>query len=303
MGSKLSVPHRMWTRDEKLQIVRLRIEQNLTPKELSKRFGVNPSLIYVWCKQYSEHGAERLRSQNGIPRLQPITQKKEECILNNNNDDPHVDYSVRKKMTGNWIRHHRKMAGYTQSEVADAIGITQQHFSRIESGKWSITLENMEKMRSVLNFTLNEYEAYIDNPSVEISVATCDDIASIQHLDLQLPEKALTTAIQQQQVYVLKTPWALVGVCCFSIVWQEPYLNTLFVDQEYRKQGYDKEFISFWENAMKGHGYDSVLVSTPSDDTTKYFYEKLGYQYVGFVQTKTRTNEELMYRKYLSVKS
>ena len=62
----------------------------------------------------------------------------------------------------------------------------------------------------------------------------------------------------------------------------------------------DKERLAFWENAMKEQGYESVLVSTLGDDTAKYFYEKLGYQYAGFGQVKTRDSEDLMHRKYLS---
>ena len=76
-------------------------------------------------------------------------------------------------------------------------------------------------------------------------------------------------------------------------------MSAFYVDQDYCKQGRDKELLAFWENAMKEQGYESVLVSV-SDDVTKYFYEKLGYQYVGFVQAKTRDAEELMYRKYFS---
>ena len=140
----------------------------------------------------------------------------------------------------------------------------------------------------------------MDNPGTEITVATLDDLADIQHLDIQLPDKVLTMAIQEQQVYVLKTPWTPVGVCCFSIFQQEPFLNVFYVDQEYRKQGCDKVLLAFWENEMKEQGYESVLVSTLGNDAAKYFYEKLGYQYVGFVQAKTRDAEELMYRKYLS---
>ena len=211
-----------------------------------------------------------------------------------------LDAKIFDKMTGSWICQLRKKAGYTQNEVATMIGTSYQHLSLAEAGNRSIGLRGLMNLRGPLNFTLSEFEAYIDDPGVEIAVATPDDIADIQHLGIQLSDKDLASAVQEQQVYVLKTPWAVVGVCCFSIFQQEPYLNAFSVDQDYRKQGCDKELIAFWENAMKEQGYESVLVSTPGDDTGKYFYEKLGYQYVGFVQTRTRDAEELMYRKYLT---
>ena len=290
----------MWTQEEKLQIVLLHVEQGIPTRILSERFGVNRSLLCVWCKQYVEYGVDRLRSQNGIPRLYPITKKKKEHKMNTNSANLCLDDDVFNKMVGNWIYHHRKKVGYSQLTLAKAIGMSQQHLAHVEAGNRSVGLRMLMKLRSPLNFTLDEFEAYVDNPGAEIAVATSDNLVEIQHLDIQLSDKELNMAIQEQQVYVLKAPWAIVGVCCFSIFQQEPYLNAFYVDQDYRKQGCDKELITFWENAMKEQGYESVLVSTSGDDTGKYFYEKLGYQYVGFVQARTRDTEDLMYRKYFS---
>ena len=303
MGSTLGVVHRMWSQEEKLKIVLLRLEQNISPKELSQRFGVNPSLLSVWCKQYVEHGADRLRSQNGIPRSEPTAKKKKEHKMNTNNSNPCMDNDVFNKMVGNWIYNHRKKSGHSQLELAKMVGLSQQHLAHVESGKRSIGLRGLMKMRCALNFSMVEFEAYIDNPGAEITVATPDDITDIQHLDIQLSDKALNMAIQEQQVYVLNTPWAVVGVCCFSIFQDEPYLNTFYVDQDYRKQGCDKELLTFWETTMKNQGYQSVLISTPSDNNDKYFYEKLGYQFVGSVQAQTRDSEVLMYRKYFQEQS
>ena len=58
----------MWRQDEKIRIVKLRIEQGITPKEISKKFGVNPSLVCTWCRLYKEYGKDRLKSQNGVKR-------------------------------------------------------------------------------------------------------------------------------------------------------------------------------------------------------------------------------------------
>ena len=290
----------MWTQEEKLQIVLLHVEQGIPTRILSERFGVNRSLLCVWCKQYVEYGVDRLRSQNGIPRLYPITKKKKEHKMNTNSANPCLDDDVLNKMVGNWIYHHRKKVGYSQLTLAKAIGMSQQHLAHVEAGNRSVGLLMLMKLRNPLNFTLDEFETYVNNPGAEIAVATSDNLVEIQHLDIQLSDKELNMAIQEQQVYVLKAPWAIVGVCCFSIFQQEPYLNAFYVDQDYRKQGCDKELITFWENAMKEQGYESVLVSTFGDDTGKYFYEKLGYQYVGFVQARTRDAEDLMYRKHFS---
>ena len=217
-----------------------------------------------------------------------------------NGTNPCMDAGVFDKMVGNWIYHHRKKAGYSQLELAKLIGLSQQHLAHVESGNRSIGLRGLMKMRGILSFTLSELEEYMDNPGAEIAVAATDDIPEILHLDIPVSDKELSTAIKEQHVYVLKAPWALVGVCCFSFFRHEPFLKAFYVDHDYRKQGCDKELLEFWENAMKEQGCESVLIVISGDSTDKYFFEKCGYQYVGFVQVKTRDAEELMYRKYLS---
>lgn len=58
----------MWRQVDKIKIVRLRLEEGMSPKALGKMFGVNPNLVGVWCRQYKEYGADRLKSQNGVKR-------------------------------------------------------------------------------------------------------------------------------------------------------------------------------------------------------------------------------------------
>jgi transcriptional regulator with XRE-family HTH domain/transposase-like protein len=302
IGSTLGVGYRMWTQEEKLQIVLLCLEQNIPTKVLSKRFGVNRSMVYVWCKQYAEYGANWLKPQDDTSRLQLTTSEKEQK-MKNNHVNLNMDASVFDKMTGNWIHQHRKKAGLSQLDLAKIVGLSQQHLAHVESGNRSIGLRGLMKMRCALNFTLSEFEAYMDNPGAEIAAATLDDITNIQNLNVHLSEKALIAAIQEQQVYVIKLPWVLVGVCFFCTFQQEPFLTAMYVDPDYCKQGYYKNLVTFWENAMQEQGYESVLVTTPESSNAKYFFEKIGYQYVGFVQTKTRDGEELMYRKYLTAQS
>ena len=58
----------MWRQEEKLKIVRMYLEDNVSPTELCKSFGVSPGLVHVWSNLYKEYGEERLKSQNGVKR-------------------------------------------------------------------------------------------------------------------------------------------------------------------------------------------------------------------------------------------
>ena len=64
MGCKKNVWHKTWTLDKKLEIVKLYLDNKLTPTELCKRYGVNPSLVHVWSNLYLKYGIEGLQRKS-----------------------------------------------------------------------------------------------------------------------------------------------------------------------------------------------------------------------------------------------
>jgi len=48
----MSKPRKSYTKEEKLEIVKLSLDESQTIKELSDRFGVSKNSIYNWRKQY-----------------------------------------------------------------------------------------------------------------------------------------------------------------------------------------------------------------------------------------------------------
>ena len=66
MGKK-GVPHRKWSKDEKLRIIRLHMEEHISIQEIEKEYGVNHSLVSAWVKKYLEEGEEALEPHNGNP--------------------------------------------------------------------------------------------------------------------------------------------------------------------------------------------------------------------------------------------
>ncbi len=59
-------------------------------------------------------------------------------------------------MLHDWIRQRREDAGLRQSDVADRLGRTQAHVSRIEAGQIRITVELLQQLATVLGFDLTE---------------------------------------------------------------------------------------------------------------------------------------------------
>ena len=94
-----------------------------------------------------------------------------------------------------------------------------------------------------------------------------------------------------------------VGLFCYCSLWgKTPFLNFLFVQEEYRQKGYGTQAMNQWEEAMKKQGYKLTLISTQVDETAQHFYRKIGYvDCGGLVLNDTPLNQpmEMFMRKVL----
>ena len=67
MGSKKGVPHRRWSKEEKLKIVKAHLEEHKSAREIREEYSVSESLVSAWVKKYLEEGQEALEARNGNP--------------------------------------------------------------------------------------------------------------------------------------------------------------------------------------------------------------------------------------------
>ena len=61
------IPHRKWSKEEKMKIVRLHLDEHVSIKQLEKEHGIQHSLISAWLKKYLEEGEDALEPHNGNP--------------------------------------------------------------------------------------------------------------------------------------------------------------------------------------------------------------------------------------------
>ena len=66
MGKK-GTPHRKWSKEEKLQYIRLHLEEQISLMEIERKYGVRSSLVAAWVKRYLEEGEDALEPKNGNP--------------------------------------------------------------------------------------------------------------------------------------------------------------------------------------------------------------------------------------------
>ena len=67
MGSKKGVPHRKWTKEEKIYFVKLHLEEHIAIREIERKHKVNHSLVSKWVSQYLQDGEEALEPRKGNP--------------------------------------------------------------------------------------------------------------------------------------------------------------------------------------------------------------------------------------------
>ena len=54
------------------------------------------------------------------------------------------------------VKEYRIIKGFTQNELSELIGITQQTYSKKERGEKSFTLDEVKKLKKILNISYEE---------------------------------------------------------------------------------------------------------------------------------------------------
>ena len=66
MGKK-GISHRKWSKEEKLKLVKLHLEEHVSVREIEQQYSVDHSLVSAWTKKYLSEGEDALEARNGNP--------------------------------------------------------------------------------------------------------------------------------------------------------------------------------------------------------------------------------------------
>lgn len=104
------------------------------------------------------------------------------------------------------------------------------------------------------------------------------DFETISKHDKHISVTELKNAIALKRVLVMYQNDCFAGWLRFNLFWDEiPFMNILYLLEEYRGQGYGRQLVMFWEKEMKESGYGMVLTSTLSSEQAQFFYRNNGY--------------------------
>lgn len=113
---------------------------------------------------------------------------------------------------------------------------------------------------------------------MQIRIAEQADIKFILKYDKHIAENELYSSISLGRVIVAEYDNKFIGWLRWNLFWDNtPFMNMLYLIDDYRNVGYGKKLVMFWEKLMKENNYKLVMTSTLSNENAQHFYRKLNY--------------------------
>lgn len=137
--------------------------------------------------------------------------------------------------------------------------------------------------------------------NVEIRYVENKDKEFVMSIDKHVNDKSFENRVYTKSGYVIWEDGCPIGVMVHCILWDNlPFLNFIYVKEEYRGKGYASQAMKQWEDDMRKQGYKMVLISTQVDESAQSFYRKIGYIDCGgllFNETPFEQPMEMFMRK------
>lgn len=131
---------------------------------------------------------------------------------------------------------------------------------------------------------------------MRIDFATDSDYEYIRNRDPHISESLILSKIKGNEIYILRNhDESNIGWMRYGYFWDNtPFMNMIWVDEQYRDKGTGKQVVLFWEEQMKQKGFNLIMTSTQADEGAQHFYRKLGYQDAGCLIFDTQPLEILL---------
>lgn len=117
---------------------------------------------------------------------------------------------------------------------------------------------------------------------MHIRIAINKDLNLLSQYDKHIDKEELRNIILLNRVYIVENGGRFIGWLRYNLFWDNtPFMNMLYLLENYRGMGYGKRIVKHWEEQMKLLNYEFVMTSTASDEYAQHFYVKLGYHTIG----------------------
>ncbi len=137
---------------------------------------------------------------------------------------------------------------------------------------------------------------------MNIEIACKGDYDFLQKHDRHIDKYELISLLERKRIYVIKDNEKILGWLRWNLFWDNtPFMNMLYILEPYRRQGFGRQLVEFWELHMEEAGYKFVMTSSLSDEQAQHFYRKLGYKDSGSLLLKNEPLE-IIFTKYFTDK-
>lgn len=128
--------------------------------------------------------------------------------------------------------------------------------------------------------------------------ATQKHLKWLKTRDHHINEATLKKKISNKEIIIIQTENEILGWLRFGFFWDIiPFMNMLFVEEQYRSKGIGKKLVQFWESEMKKQKHKIVMTSSQSDEDAQHFYRKLGYADAGSLTLPKEPLEVIFIKK------
>jgi Acetyltransferases len=137
---------------------------------------------------------------------------------------------------------------------------------------------------------------------MKIEYASEVEFEFILNNDKHVSKKLVRNKLKEKEVIIAKnSDNEIIGWLRYNYSWDNtPFVNMLYLNERYRSKGIGKELVGFWENEMRGLGYEMVMTSTLSNEQAQHFYRKLGYKDAGSLLLEDEPLE-IIFTKSISI--
>ncbi|MHA7964582.1 GNAT family N-acetyltransferase [Paenibacillus sp. CAU 1782] len=134
---------------------------------------------------------------------------------------------------------------------------------------------------------------------MRIRYATHADFEAIKARDHHISDRMILSKINEKEIYILQLQdESMIGWLRYGYFWDNiPFMNMLWVDEQYRGKGAGKQLVLFWEDQMNQQGFKLIMTSTQADEEAQHFYRKLGYNDAGCLILDTQPLEIFLTKK------
>ncbi|WP_079912573.1 GNAT family N-acetyltransferase [Paenibacillus sp. 32352] len=131
---------------------------------------------------------------------------------------------------------------------------------------------------------------------MKIQYANDADYDYIKEHDRHVLESLIARKIKENEIFIIRDQQNVnMGWLRYGYFWDSiPFLNMIWLDEQYRGKGAGKEAVLFWEQRMKERGSGKVMTSTLANEQAQHFYRKLGYKDSGCLLLENEPLEILL---------